>query len=100
SLLPATTLGPADPSAAHDDGHAAAGGTAHEDHADAHHHVVRHRFAGVSSFVGPAVLALSFLLSLVIWLDFRRAGAPHEAFVQTYFAWMPAGDLSINAALM
>ena len=109
SLFSTTTLGPADPSAAHDDapghgGHAtAAPDAAHAGsggaHGDDHHAVVRHRFAGVTSFVGPAVLILAFLLSALIFWQFRASGS-HDPFVQRYFTWMVAGDLSIDAALM
>jgi NADH-quinone oxidoreductase subunit L len=108
SIIGATHVGPSDPSASHDahaadahahpaDAHAATGGA----HGDDHHPVARHRFAGLTSFVGPAVLILSFLLSAWIFWDFRSvAGASEEAFVQTYFSWIPAGDLRIDAALM
>jgi NADH-quinone oxidoreductase subunit L len=108
SLFPATTLGPADPSASHGAaGHEAHSVAAHESahapsgdaHGDDHHAVARHRFAGVTTFVGPAVLILSFLLSAVIFWQFRQTGA-HDPFVQRYFTWMVAGDLSIDAALM
>jgi len=111
SLFSTTTLGPADPSAAHGDasGHGTHAGVAHDAahgasgagraHGDDHHPVVRHRFAGVTSFVGPAVLILSFLLSALIFWQFRASGS-HDPFVQRYFTWMVAGDLSIDAALM
>jgi NADH-quinone oxidoreductase subunit L len=96
SLMSATTLGPSDPNTGHD--HGADGG-----HADGHDHghPTAHRFAAVASFVGPAVLVLAFLLSVMIFLDFRAA-APGTSgpFVQTYFSWMPVGDLQIDAALM
>jgi NADH-quinone oxidoreductase subunit L len=101
SLLSATTLGPSDPSAGHEsadaDAHHAPAPDAHA-HGD-EHHATRHRFAGVASIVGPAVLVLAFLLSAVIFWEFRKAGS-HEPFVQRYFTWMVAGDLSIDAALM
>jgi NADH-quinone oxidoreductase subunit L len=97
AMIAAVRLGPADPSAAHDAGHAAAphGDAAHHDD----HHPARHRFAGITSIVGPLVLVLSFVLSLVIFWEYRNraAGAP---FLQTYFSWMPAGDLRIDAALL
>ena len=109
SLFSAMTLGPADPSAAHGDGsgahdaHAASHDPAHAPsggaHGDDHHAVVRHRFAGITTLVGPAVLILAFLLSAVIFWQYRATGA-HEPFVQRYFTWMVAGDLSIDASLM
>jgi NADH-quinone oxidoreductase subunit L len=105
SLAGAVRLGPNDPSAAHD-AHGDAVAHAEATHVDAghadHDHVpARHRFAAVTSFVGPAVLILSFLLSAVIFWDYRRvAGNAADPFVQTYFSWMPAGTLRIDAALM
>jgi NADH-quinone oxidoreductase subunit L len=104
SLAAAYRGGPADPSAAHGDGH----DHAHVAHAedehgapgDDHHPVVRHRFAGITSLVGPGVLVLSFLLTAAIWMAMRAAGGGEMAqpFVQTYFSWMPVGDLQIDAA--
>jgi NADH-quinone oxidoreductase subunit L len=97
AMIGAVRLGPADPSAAHDAGHADAphGNAAHHDD----HHPGRHRFAGITSIVGPLVLVLSFVLSLVIFWEYRSraGGAPY---LQTYFSWMPAGDLRIDAALL
>jgi len=105
SLVGATHLGPGDPSAAHDD--AAQDATQDAGHQDAHGgghddlHPAKHRFAAITSFVGPAVLVLSFLLSAVIFWEYRGVAAQvHAPFVQTYFSWMPAGDLRIDAALM
>ena len=108
SLLAATTMGPTDPSAGHAaHGHDAAGHDAHHAHdpaasgahGDDHHPVVRHRYAGVASIVGPAVLFLSFVLSVAIFLAYKASGS-HDPFVQRYFTWMVAGDLTIDAALM
>jgi NADH-quinone oxidoreductase subunit L len=65
---------------------------------DDHHAVKRHRWAGVTSIVGPGVLILSFLLALGIWR--AMVGVHMEApFIQRYFSWMPVGDLQIDAAL-
>ena len=103
SLFSATHLGASDPSAAHGGAHEAA----HPDHAtgagpgDEHHPAAPHRYAGVTSLVGTAVLILSFLLSAVIFWQYKSvAGEMHAPYVQTYFSWIPAGDLQINAALM
>lgn len=50
------------------------------------------------SLVAPAVVGLSFVLALVNF--FRMLGAElHEPVIQTYFSWMPVGDLQIDAAL-
>ena len=94
SLVSATHLGPSDPDVAHDvaDSYTSAA------HDDGHHAAARHRFAGLTSFVGPAVLALSFALALAIFFEMRSVGEIHAPFVQQYFEWMPAGGFSINAA--
>ena len=110
SLVPATVLGPGDPDMAHgaDGAHGEAGHGAHAHahdspdahgaHGDDHHPVVRHRFAALTSVVGPAVLALSFGLAVAMFFAMKGLGGMHEPFVQTYFAWMPAGSLHLNAA--
>jgi NADH-quinone oxidoreductase subunit L len=100
-------FGPTDPTAAghgHSDTGSDASAHSHleqavegAEEADDHHGVKRHRWAGVVSFVGPGVLVLSFLLALGIWQAMAVAN-PAAPFVQTYFSWMPVGDLQINAA--
>jgi len=111
ALIAPTHFGPADPALAraddathatheaHDGAHSAdVGAGAEHDHADV---AARHRFAGITSFVGPAVLILSFLLSAVIFWQYKSvAGDSHEPFIQTYFMWIPAGDLQVSASLM
>jgi NADH-quinone oxidoreductase subunit L len=100
SLVSATQLGPNDPSA-HDLTHAGQSTAVGASHGNGHDSVQRHRFAGVTSFVGTAVLVLSFFLSALIFWDYRGiVGESHEPFVQTYFSWIPTGDLQIDAALM
>lgn len=65
---------------------------------DDHHAVKRHRWATVTSIVGPGVLILAFALAVGIWQ--AMVGAHPEApFIQRYFSWMPVGDLQIDAAL-
>ncbi|HEY2026953.1 MAG TPA: hypothetical protein VGG78_08085, partial [Gemmatimonadaceae bacterium] len=66
SLVASYHPGPDDPSghdahAAHADAHSesASGGA----HGDDHHPVVRHRFATLTTIIGPGVLALSFVLA-------------------------------------
>ncbi len=103
SLTSAAQLGPSDPSAGHDDVHV--GGEHalqraeqdHGDHGDDHHGVARHRYAGIVSIVGPAVLALSFALAAAMFFAMRTI-RPEAPFVQRYFSWMPVGDLNIDAA--
>jgi NADH-quinone oxidoreductase subunit L len=102
SLFPAYHAGPADP-----DMHGGHGEATHASHeADAEHgahgddsHAVKpHRYAGIVSIIGPAVLALSFILA---WMMFSamRGAHPEAPFIQRYFSWMPAGELRIDAAL-
>jgi NADH-quinone oxidoreductase subunit L len=90
--------GPADPSAAP---HGAEG--AHEAphegaHGDAHHAPARHRFAGLSTIIGPAVLIAAFGLALAIFSAMLGAGDLRQPLVQRYFSWMPVGDLQIDFA--
>src|SRR3954466_10911166 len=63
SLMSAYHAGDADPSASHGDGHGDAHAHGHDSgggaHGDDHHEVKRHRFAGITSIVGPGVLILS-----------------------------------------
>jgi NADH-quinone oxidoreductase subunit L len=104
SIIAAYQKGPADPSAAHGE-HAA-----HDVHATDDTHgghdvhepdvVARHRYAGIVSIVGPAVLVLSFLLTAAIFIAMRGAGGGdmHAPFIQRYFSWMPVGDLNIDVA--
>src|SRR5581483_7577430 len=70
--------GPADPSLAHGDDHGHAHAADHADehgaHGDDHHAVKRHRFAGVTSLVGPGVLVLAFLVTAAIYFAMRGAG--------------------------
>jgi NADH-quinone oxidoreductase subunit L len=99
--------GPSDPTTAHaghDAGHAAHTVNSHE-HAtgggaagDDHHAHARHRFAALTSLIGPGVLVASFALALAIFLVMARAPDAHAPFVQRYFTWMTAGDLVIDAA--
>jgi NADH-quinone oxidoreductase subunit L len=98
-------FGPDDPNTPghhpHSVGAAEAPGISHAEQAgaigDDHHAVKRHRWAGVTSVVGPGVLIMSFLLALGIWQ--AMVGVHMEApFIQRYFSWMPVGDLQIDAA--
>ncbi len=106
SLTSAFHRGPSDPSLSHgddhahghDDSHAAdTGGGAH---GDDHHAVQRHRFAALTSIVGPGVLVLSFLLTAAIFMAMSGAGGGSMTapYIQRYFSWMPVGDLKIDAA--
>jgi NADH-quinone oxidoreductase subunit L len=67
-------------------------------HGDDTHAVKRHKYEPVVSIVGPAVLALSFILAWMIFSK-MRAVPMEEPFVQRYFSWIPAGNLQIDASL-
>ncbi|MEA2706713.1 MAG: NADH-quinone oxidoreductase subunit [Gemmatimonadaceae bacterium] len=104
--LNSARLGPDDPNTPdhhpHSVGAAEASAISHAEQSgavgDDHHAVKRHRWAAVTSIVGPGVLIVSFLLALGIWQ--AMAGVHMEApFIQRYFSWMPVGDLQIDAAL-
>jgi NADH-quinone oxidoreductase subunit L len=103
SLFSAFHVGPSDPSAqGHGHGHDAhadgAHDAAHHDH-DGHdaHAPKPHRFALISSIVGPAVLLAAFGLTAAIFFAMRGVEL-HQPYVQHYFAWIPVAGLNINAA--
>jgi NADH-quinone oxidoreductase subunit L len=93
SLLPATHMGPTDPSAA---GHEHAG-EAHGGHDD-QHHPARHQYARIVTIVGPAVLAVAFAITAAIFGLMFVAHA-EEPFVRTLFPWLVTGGLHVDAAL-
>ncbi|MDB4875417.1 MAG: proton-translocating NADH-quinone oxidoreductase, chain, partial [Gemmatimonadetes bacterium] len=103
SLASAYHAGPSDPGLEHGEGHVvehAHDATGEDALGDDHHPVVRHRFATLTSLIGPGVLALSFILAVAIFFAMRAAGGGemHAPFVQRYFSWMPVGELQIDAA--
>jgi len=52
----------------------------------------------IPTVVGPAVLALAFVIALTNFV--RMLGAElHEPIVRSYWSWMPVGSLQIDAAL-
>ena len=108
ALTSAYHPGPADPDTAHGHGgeahphshadpHAHDHGTGGGAHGDDHHAPARHRFAGLVSLIAPGVMALSFGLAAAIFLAMTGTEM-HAPFVQRYFAWMPVGDLQLDAA--
>ena len=101
SLKVAYRSGPSDPSG-NDGEHRDVGGHGGADHDSAHddhsHHSVRHRFAAITSIVGPGVMVLSFGLALAIFFAMRGVEM-HNPYINTLFSWMPAGTLQLNAAL-
>ena len=103
ALLAVYRRGPGDPATesahAHGGGHEAAHTeTTHAADHGAHDVPPRHRYAGLASIIGPAVLFAAFGLALAIFG--AMAGSDHleQPFVQRYFTWMVAGDLRIEAA--
>jgi NADH-quinone oxidoreductase subunit L len=112
SVVSVARTGPADPAGlghghGHDGDADAVAGVAHPHDAqgsgggatgDDHHPVARHRFAGITSLVGPLVLVLSFGLAVAIFLEMLATGGMDEPFIQRYFDWMVTGDLAIDAA--
>jgi NADH-quinone oxidoreductase subunit L len=95
ALLGAAHLGPADPSLPHELLHE----LPHEPNDDQPHlPAARPRFANLVTIVGPLVIILSFVLGVAIFVEWVQSGQT-QPFVQTYFAWLPVGDLQINAAL-
>jgi NADH-quinone oxidoreductase subunit L len=101
SIVAAYHPGPTDPSAVHGGESHAGHGEGHDDAGKHGHHVIpRHRFAAITSIVGPGVLVLAFVLAAWIFGAMRGAGggAMEHPFVQRYFSWMPVGDLQIDAA--
>ncbi len=101
SLTSAFHRGPKDPDMGHGhDDHSTSADVSHHEHgahADDSHAVTPHRYAGIVSLIGPAVLVISFALAWMIFAAMRSV--PMEVpFVQRYFSWMPVGSLQIDAA--
>ncbi len=98
-------FGPSDPSTAEHHPHSesatealtAVQGEEGGEAGDDDHPVKRHRFATLTSIVGPGVLILSFILAVAIWQAMVNVH-PEAPFIQRYFSWMPVGDLQIDAA--
>jgi NADH-quinone oxidoreductase subunit L len=103
ALLAVYRRGPSDPMtepAHHESG---AAGVAHATNAHTADHSrhdtpPRHRYAGLVSIIGPAVLFAAFGLAVSIFGEMSRIGHLEQPFVQRYFSWMPAGELQIDAA--
>lgn len=99
SLMPVTHFGPADPDMGHGHGdghgHAAHASEPHDEHDPHVSH--RHKYAGIASLVGPLVLAASFVLTAMMFFAMRGTEMT-TPFIQTYWHWMPVGDLQINLA--
>ncbi len=99
AMLGAAKVGPADPSAGHDSddhGHGAAHG--HDAH-DAHHAPTRHKYAAITSLVGPGVLVAAFGLAVACFFAMRSVDM-ERPFLLTLFQWMPVGDLNLTASFL
>jgi NADH-quinone oxidoreductase subunit L len=102
--LSGAKLGPSDPNQSHPGDHDTHGEAALVSHADAHgtagddnHAVKRHRWASAVSIIGPGVLVVAFVVAVAIFRAMLGAGSS-APFIQTYFSWMPVGDLKVDAA--
>ena len=100
SVMAAAKPGPADPSA---EGHGHDTHASHDDHAehgghDDHGPVVRHKYAAITSIVGPGVMVLAFGLALATFMAMRGIEM-HDPYINTLFSWLPVGDLKVDAAL-
>src|SRR5690606_33911039 len=91
---PGYFAGPEDPSHDPDAGHLHPGDPGFEELAEGE----LDRWQRISTIVGPLVVGLSFLLSVAIFFVARAPGMLDRPFLQTYWAWMPAGDLRIDWA--
>jgi NADH-quinone oxidoreductase subunit L len=89
SVVSSARIGPPDPETAHGD-HPAGGGD--------HNHAGPHKYAGMVSIIGPAVLVLSFVLAWAIFSAMRSVQM-EAPFIQRYFSWIPVGTLQIDAAI-
>jgi NADH-quinone oxidoreductase subunit L len=102
SLVPAAHVGPQNPDMHHGhdaDAHANAPAGAPHDahgHGDDTHVVARAPYASLVSIIGPAVLALSFVLAAMIFMAMPSDMA--TPYVQSYWSWMPVADLQVNFA--
>jgi NADH-quinone oxidoreductase subunit L len=100
SLAAAYHPGPPDPGAQPHDTHPTADDShaAHAGHDDAHT-IVRHRFATLTSIIGPGVMVLAFALAVAMFMAMRGVGGELSTpFIQRYYEWMPVGDLRVDAA--
>src|SRR5262245_13877300 len=52
----------------------------------------------IPTVLGPGVVGLAFVIAVVNFLGLRTAEL-HEPIVQTYWSWMPVGQLQVGASL-
>ncbi|MDQ6736303.1 MAG: NADH-quinone oxidoreductase subunit L [Gemmatimonadota bacterium] len=97
SVLGSGKVGPSDPDLGHDQHDTSTVAAEQSPHAvgdDTHAHV-EPKFRSLVSIVGSGVLLLSFVLAAAIFFAMRGAGMS-TPFIQTYWSWMPVGDLQVN----
>ncbi len=97
ALVSVARFGPDDPSAASHATHEGESAPAETEHGD-DHGSTRHRYAGITSIVGPGVLVAAFLLAVAIFWRMHAVEDLSAPFIQRYFSWMPVGDLSVDVA--
>src|SRR5689334_6034018 len=71
---------------------------AHDSHGHHDAHPPRHKYAAITSIVGPGVMVIAFGLALAIF-GAMGGEASHAPYINTLFSWMPVGELQLNAAL-
>jgi NADH-quinone oxidoreductase subunit L len=101
SLASSYTRGPADPSASGAHGAEDVNEGSGPEHAAAHvdeHVVARYPHVALMSVLGPLMPALSFALTVAIFLGMLSVGDVHEPYVRSYFDWMVTGDLHLSWA--
>jgi NADH-quinone oxidoreductase subunit L len=101
SLASSYTRGPADPSASGAHGAEEVNEGSGPEHAAAHgdeHVVARYPHVALMSVLGPLMPALSFALTVAIFLAMLAVGDVHEPYVRSYFDWMVTGDLHLSWA--
>ena len=97
SVLGSGKVGPSDPDLGHDQHDTLTEAAEQSPHAvgdDTHAHV-EPKFRSLVSIVGSGVLLLSFVLAAAIFFAMRGADMS-TPFIQTYWSWMPVGDLQVN----
>jgi NADH-quinone oxidoreductase subunit L len=101
SLASSYTRGPADPSASGAHGAEDVNEGSGPEHAAAHvdeHVVARYPHVALMSVLVPLMPALSFALTVAIFLGMLSVGDVHEPYVRSYFDWMVTGDLHLSWA--
>ncbi len=99
SLIGSARIGPSDPDtgqANHETSMVAAEQQHHAVGDDTHAHTVP-KYRGLVSIVGPGALLIAFILAASMFFAMRNVDMT-APFIQTYWSWMPVGDLNVNFA--